>query len=33
VPKIEFNARRARPGWKTWGNQAQQAPANTEAAE
>jgi N6-adenosine-specific RNA methylase IME4 len=33
VPKIEFNARRARAGWKTWGNQAQQAPANTEAAE
>ncbi|MGC2779765.1 MAG: MT-A70 family methyltransferase [Bradyrhizobium sp.] len=26
VPKVEFNARRARPGWALWGNQ---APATT----
>lgn len=31
-PAIELNARRARPGWESWGNQAQAAPS-TEAAE
>lgn len=29
VPKVELNARRARPGWKSWGNEAPAA----EAAE
>lgn len=30
LPKIELNARRARAGWDSWGNE---APENTEAAE
>lgn len=30
LPKIELNARQARPGWDSWGNE---APAQTEAAE
>lgn len=30
LPKIELNARRARDGWKSWGNEA--TPAETEAA-
>ena len=30
TPKVEFNARRARPGWRTWGYD---APPQSEAAE
>ncbi|WP_315765298.1 MULTISPECIES: MT-A70 family methyltransferase [unclassified Bradyrhizobium] len=33
TPKVEFNARRARPGWAVWGNQAPAAQVRPIAAE
>jgi N6-adenosine-specific RNA methylase IME4 len=32
IPKIELNARRARPGWEIWGNEAPEAPASAPEA-